>query len=79
MRSRWIFTPVDADTIDVELLADLDFDIPYPLYNWKGPEGVYRTVESLPRLFNADRYKDAKLDWLLVNKDAQNAMAGTSP
>jgi hypothetical protein len=79
MRSRWTFTPVDADTIDVELVVDVDTGLPYPLFNWKGPEGVYFTLEDLPRLFNAERYNGAKLDWLLVHKAAEVPAAADAP
>ena len=68
MRSRWTFKPLDEKSVEVNLLMDIDIDIPYFLFNMGSPEAVYSTFEDLPRVLNSPRYDNAKLDWLIATE-----------
>lgn len=64
MQSRWQFTPAGENQIDVKLLMDIDVEVPYFLFNMEVADSVYATFEDLPRVFNAKRYENARVEWL---------------
>ena len=65
MRNRWLFTPLPNGEIEAQIHEDLDTGIPYLIYNRKGAEDIYETLDDLARLFNQDKYAATK--WYFVS------------
>jgi hypothetical protein len=66
MNNVWQFTPLPSGELQVELVVDIDIGLPYFMFNQRGAEGNFFTLQQLPAYFNKEKYMNTTWDFITL-------------
>lgn len=65
MQNSWRFTPVSAGVIQVENRMNVDFGLPYPMFNRFMPRGLYRQMTKMDKHLGRPEWQQARYDGIV--------------
>lgn len=65
MQNTWRFTPVAKGVIQVENRMNVDFGLPYPMFNRFMPRGLYKQLTRMPKHLGRPEWQQAKFQGIV--------------